>query len=473
MNLPLHGFDGILLFAFGRAVIEGALVVGVIALLLRVFPRTPSSWAAFLWWLACGKFVLGLVPYAQAPWALPVTIDLPAAPSAISDAGPGQGTPAIFEGEGVDALAAADDAAPLSPLDRAARPNLAAILKVGLLALWIGGALVCFVRGMRAVIRSQRSLASESVDPDPADRVLLAELAASMGLRTIPRLRLSRSAPAPHLLSVGEPTIVLPADLWSALDPERRALILAHELVHVRRRDTLWSWLPWLVECVFWFHPFAKIAAAEFAIARESACDEEVLRRLDASPRRYGELLLSLGTAPKMSWAGIGVAPGFRSLRRRISMLDRAMSFDRRRSILVMALAVFATLLPIRFEKGAQALTSDNMGSRTRIGTSSGSSVTISSDDAGGDNSQSFYWDDGMGDDKSIYLFDGDDVRVMGSFNEAEADRVVQLKKTGKVQIIERDGSSMYVIDDPKILKEARTCFAPSSRWRRSSTSSA
>lgn len=466
MSLELHAFDGILL----RAVLEGALAVGIIALLLRVFPRTPSSWAAFLWWMACGKFVLALLPYSQAPWALPVSIDLPAAPSSMVDPETREGMLAILREESRDALAAAMDAANVSPRETATRADFVRILKSGLLALWIGGALLCFARGARAVFRSQRALAMDSTEPDPADRALLAQLAARMGLRTIPRLRLSSSAPAPHLLSVGAPTIVLPSALWVGLDRERRELILAHELVHVRRRDALWSWMPWLVECVFWFHPFAKIAAAEFAIARESACDEEVLRRLDASPRRYGELLLSLGAAPKMSWAGIGVAPGFRSLRRRISMLDRAISFDRRRSIGVLALALLATFLPVRFEKGADAMTADNMCNGSNSSTSSSwstsvsssdgsSSVTISTDDSGGDESTSYYWDDGSNDDKSIYLFDGDDVRVMGSFNDAEHDRVIELKKSGKVQIVERDGSTVYVIDDPKVLKEARELF--------------
>src|SRR5512145_1894697 len=82
MSFDLHE---ILLPAFTRAVLEGALAVAIIALLLRIFPRTPSSWAAFLWWLACGKFVLGLVPYAQAPWAVPVAVDLPPVPVSFLD----------------------------------------------------------------------------------------------------------------------------------------------------------------------------------------------------------------------------------------------------------------------------------------------------------------------------------------------------------------------------------------------------
>jgi beta-lactamase regulating signal transducer with metallopeptidase domain len=462
MSPELQTFEWMLL----RAVIEGALVVGVIALLLRAFPRTPSSRAAFLWWLACGKFVLGLVPYSQAPWAVPVPIDLRSAPAVVNPES-GNGMIGVLSGVKEVALGAGVEATEFPPLQRDNRPDLMNLLKSALLTVWIGGAVLCFLRGASSVVRSHRALAVDSTDADPRDGQLTEQIAARMGLRTVPRVCLSHSAPAPHLLSFGAATIVLPATLWARLDRDQKTLILAHELVHVRRHDVLWSWLPWLVECAFWFHPFAKIAAAEFAIAREAACDEEVLQRLDASPRRYGELLLSLGAAPKMAWAGIGVAPGFRSLRRRISMLDRAISFDRRRSILVLALAVLATFLPVRFEKGADAMTADNMhemcnesSTSTSISTSEGgSTATISTDDSQGGGSQSFYWDDGFGDDKSIYLIDGDQVRVMGSFNEAEADRLVEFKKIGKAQIIERDGSNVYVINDPKILKEARDLF--------------
>jgi beta-lactamase regulating signal transducer with metallopeptidase domain len=459
MSLDLHG---ILLPAFARAVLEGALAVAIIALLLRLFPRTPSSWAAFLWWLACGRFVLGLVPYAQAPWALPLSVDLPPAPAALF-----VGPSGIAEDENAEqALAAAEEAAlPVAP-ESVEGTNVSQILIRALLALWITGAIICFARGTRAVLQSHRALAIDSINADSADRALLAQLAQRLDLRTLPRLRLSSSAPAPHLLSVGAPTIVLPAALWSQLDRDQKTLILAHELVHVRRHDALWSWLPWLVECVFWFHPFAKMAAAEFAIARESACDEEVLQRLDASPRRYGELLLSLGAAPKMSWAGIGVAPGFRSLRRRISMLDRAMSFDRRRGILVLALAVLATFLPVRFEKGADAMTADNMDCFTPNSSSSYSYTinesgvsAVASVDEEGDVAAIYSWDDGNGDDKTIYVFDGKDVRMMGHFDQSEHARVVALQKSGKVQIIERDGSSVYVIDDPELLKQARNLF--------------
>jgi beta-lactamase regulating signal transducer with metallopeptidase domain len=479
MSPGLHAFEWMLL----RAVIEGALVVGVIALLLRAFPRTPSSWAAFLWWLACGKFVLGLVPYSQAPWAVPVSIDLRPGPAIVNPEA-GGGMIGILSGGEKEPQGAAVDAMEFSPFQEVNRPDLVNILKSTLLTIWIGGAVLCFLRGASSVVRSHRALATDSTDADVRDRQLTEQIAARMGLRTVPRVCLSHSAPAPHLLSFGAPTIVLPAGLWARLDHDQKTLILAHELVHVRRHDVLWSWLPWFVECAFWFHPFAKIAAAEFAIAREAACDEEVLQRLDASPRRYGELLLSLGAAPKMAWAGIGVAPGFRSLRRRISMLDRAISFDRRRSILVLALAVLATFLPVRFEKGAEAMTADNMctmqgspaappvpptppapppgvptSSSSYSYTSNESGVAaVSSIDDEGNVAAIYSWDDGD-DDKCIYVFDGKDVRMMGHFDQSEHARVVALQKSGKVQIIERDGSSVYVIDDPKLLKQARDLF--------------
>ena len=48
---------------------------------------------------------------------------------------------------------------------------------------------------------------------------------------------------------------------------------------------------------------------------------------------------------------------------------------------------------------------------------------------------------------------------MMGHFDQADHDRVVALQKSGKSQIIESDGSSVYVIDDPMLLKYARDLF--------------
>ena len=86
--------------------------------------------------------------------------------------------------------------------------------------------------------------------------------------------------------------ILLPpsAANWSEA---RRRVVLAHELVHVRRRDALRQLAGRAVLSFYWFHPLSWVALHFAAVRREEACDEEVLAA-GARPSEYAGHLLSL-----------------------------------------------------------------------------------------------------------------------------------------------------------------------------------
>ena len=107
-------------------------------------------------------------------------------------------------------------------------------------------------------------------------------------------------------------------------------MTLCHELLHVRRGDLWLGWVPALAQRLFYFHPLVRLAAREYALAREAACDAEVLRVLDPAPDAYGRLLLRLGVAPRVPrLAAAGAAPSVETLKRRLMMLQQAS--DRKR----------------------------------------------------------------------------------------------------------------------------------------------
>jgi len=113
-----------------------------------------------------------------------------------------------------------------------------------------------------------------------------------LSIRAKVRLVLATESVTPMTGGVLQPVILLPvaATDWSAA---RRRAVLAHELVHVRRRDALRQLLFGIVLSLYWFHPLSWVAWHFAAVRREEACDEEVLAA-GARPSEYAGHLLAL-----------------------------------------------------------------------------------------------------------------------------------------------------------------------------------
>ena len=108
-------------------------------------------------------------------------------------------------------------------------------------------------------------------------------------------LRLSAERMEPGIFGVWRPVLVWPRELSARLDDAHIEAILAHELMHVRRRDNLTAALHMLVEAVFWFHPAVWWMERQMVKEREQACDEAVLEMGGNAPdyaQTYAESLL-------------------------------------------------------------------------------------------------------------------------------------------------------------------------------------
>lgn len=95
----------------------------------------------------------------------------------------------------------------------------------------------------------------------------------------------------PLALGLLRPRIVLPSDFATRYTEAELDLILAHERVHIRRHDPLANVLWALSQCVFWFIPLVHVAARQFRIDQELACDAAVVRRYPHARRTYAEAI--------------------------------------------------------------------------------------------------------------------------------------------------------------------------------------
>lgn len=83
-----------------------------------------------------------------------------------------------------------------------------------------------------------------------------------------PVLRAPDPGLGPALAGAWRPRIVVPGDFEARYDADERALILAHEAMHARRRDGWWRLLAQLCASLLWFHPLAWWAFARCAMIR-------------------------------------------------------------------------------------------------------------------------------------------------------------------------------------------------------------
>lgn len=120
--------------------------------------------------------------------------------------------------------------------------------------------------------------------------------------------------PTPFVFGVVNPRIYLPG----GLSEEERTFVLAHERVHVARKDYLVKILAWVSVCIHWFNPLVWMAYVLMERDMEMSCDEAVLRKMGMEVRQdYSRALLSLSCEKRMA-GGCPLAFGEGDVKNRI-----------------------------------------------------------------------------------------------------------------------------------------------------------
>jgi beta-lactamase regulating signal transducer with metallopeptidase domain len=259
-----------------RASLEGAVLIGLVWIACRLFPRLPASVRCGLWWLACLKLLVGLI------WIAPVRVPLLPAPA------PAVSSPTIvFQPAPASQIAVQvrpDRIAPAEP--EAPQPwGLAERGAPWALGLWLTGLAMISLRAWRQLRHTRWVIRRSEAVGEGWIRGAYADLCLRLGLRRAPDLRGSADVRTPMAIGLLRPRVVVPRPGFANLSPPEATMTLCHELLHVRRRDLWFGWVPALAQRLFFFHPLAALAVREYAIAREAACDAEVLRVLGSAPQ--------------------------------------------------------------------------------------------------------------------------------------------------------------------------------------------
>ncbi len=218
-----------------------------------------------------------------------------------------------------------------------------------LLVVWLCGfAVVLFVWCVRW--RRISTAVSEATRlHDGRELEALRRLDTVAGMPKPIEIRSSRTPIEPGIFGTVSPILLWPQGISERLEDKHLNAILAHELLHIRRRDNLVAAIHMLVEAVFWFHPLVWWLGTRLVEERERACDEEVLE-LGSNRQVYAESILKICEfcvgSPLPCVSGVTGA----DLKRRIVriMSDRvARKLDFRRKLLLAAAAILAVAAPI------------------------------------------------------------------------------------------------------------------------------
>jgi bla regulator protein blaR1 len=356
--------------------LQGALFIAIVWLVCRLFPRLPATVRCGLWWAACLKLLVGLV------WISPVELPLlPAVPDShavsdrtVSGAAGALTSPVLLsqppprppgeEGERQEKWGLRAPSLPAARgggwerggwgsegLGRRETVGFGRAAGVGVLVLWLAGLALQAVRSVRHLRQARWVVRRAEPIRDGWIRTAFAELCTLLALRRRPELLGSRDVRTPQAIGLVRPRVLLPDSGLARLSPAEVSMTLCHELVHLRRGDLWLGWVPALAHRIFFFHPLAALAVREYAIAREAACDAEVLRVLGSAPQAYGRLLLRWGVAPRETGlAAAGASPSLQNLKRRLQMLQQISERRRRLSgwWWLAGVAVVVGLIPLR-----------------------------------------------------------------------------------------------------------------------------
>lgn len=237
---------------------QGALIVLVYAL-LRVLLREHRPEARYA--LSLATFVL----LALAPVVTFLALDVASAEAV------GRGAVAF----GSQTIVIGADAVRGAPADLAAlfAPWLPVVV-----AAWCAGVLVSALRvvGAWRHLGALRRSALPLGGPELAH--LIERLRHELGISRAVRIARSNLVDSPTVIGWLEPLVLVPASALAGLAPQQLAMILAHELAHIRRHDYLVNAVQTAVDTLLFYHPAVHWVSEKVRQEREECCDAIAVR---------------------------------------------------------------------------------------------------------------------------------------------------------------------------------------------------
>jgi len=186
-------------------------------------------------------------------------------------------------------------------------------VKLGLLCVWGCGVCLFFGIFLVRLDRYRRIVSNAENIRIPIYMELLHKWKRILKIKRSVRLITSNHIISPFTTGLFHPVIYLPQTLLESVQIEHLEPVIAHEMVHIKRYDSLWIKWQNVLQCVYFFHPVVWIANKKINQAREYICDGQVLMTKNIVREDYGKGLLNI---LKLNLPGTdcpAFIPGFKS----------------------------------------------------------------------------------------------------------------------------------------------------------------
>ncbi|MBA2620855.1 MAG: hypothetical protein H0U87_06620 [Acidobacteria bacterium] len=171
--------------------------------------------------------------------------------------------------------------------------NLAAVLPF-FVGLWIFGVGVFAARLCGGFFQLRKYKTREVFAPEIEWQTRFSLLCERLKITQTVKLLESSLIKTPVVVGWLKPVVLIPASVFLQMSPGELETILAHELLHIRRKDNLINFLQSFAEILFFYHPCAWWISSVIRKEREFACDAAVLETFGGERIVYATALANL-----------------------------------------------------------------------------------------------------------------------------------------------------------------------------------
>ena len=235
-----------------------------------------------------------------------------------------------------------------------------------LVVIWAIGVLALSLRLANGWLMTRRLRTEGTRETSPGLQEILARLAARLRVSRPVRLLESLVVEVPAVIGWLRPVILVPTSALTGLTPQQLAVLLAHELAHVRRYDYVVNVAQCVIETLLFYHPAVWWVSRRVRDEREHCCDDLVVQ-VCGDPHLYASALVDMerirATTPRLALAANGGSLLHRVKRLIVPAAVRTEYFPRWAAGIAGVLAVTLALLATGSDRvagaPAAALTAD------------------------------------------------------------------------------------------------------------------